>query len=98
MNKLTLHWSIRNKLFLESNIGGRTSSENTSYVDVVDLKREQWLFRTIVLQLRAVQPPATRRRKYERLDERLVRLVSEYDATKVLEFLNSFAHNLELFV
>ena len=45
------------------------------------------MFCTIVLQLRAGQPPAKRRRKYDRLDERLVRLVSECDATKVLEFL-----------
>ena len=68
----------------QSNVGAHHPSF-WSFVDVI--KREQFLFRTIVLQLRAGQPPAKRRRKYDRLDERLVRLVSEYDATKVLEFL-----------
>jgi hypothetical protein len=51
-----------------------------------------------VQQLHAGQPPAKRSRKYDRLDERLVRLVSEYDATKVNEFLKTVAHNLEMFV
>jgi hypothetical protein len=49
----------------QSNVGAHHPSF-WSFVDVV--KREQSLFRTIVLQLRAGQPPAKRRRKYERLD------------------------------
>jgi hypothetical protein len=54
--------------------------------------------RTPLLCYNSGQPPAKRRRKYDTLDERLVQLVSEYDATKVLEFLISVAHNHEIFV
>ena len=38
------------------------------------------------------------KRGTSRLDERLIRLVGEYDATKVLDFLKSVAHNFEIFV
>ena len=42
--------------------------------------------------------PVSHQLNVGRLDERHVRLVSEYDATKVLKFLKSVAHNLESFV
>jgi hypothetical protein len=79
----------------QSNVGAHRPSFR-SFVDVI--KRQQSLFRTIVLQLRAGKPPTKRRRKYDGLDKRLIRRVSEYDATEVLEFYKSVAHNLVTFV
>ena len=64
------------------------------FIDV--LKKEETLTQTKILHLQLREKPA-KKRKYEKLDDRIETLIDEHDGSNAIEFLKAVAYNLKCF-
>lgn len=75
-----------------SSFVGQTHPNIFKFIEA--LKKEQNLQDFKFAQVSASQPAEPRRKKYRSLDDRLKKIVENYDKEHIIEFLRSIAHNV----
>ena len=60
------------------------------------IRREQSKFEIDIAQLLQGHPPKPKKALYRKIDERITRVVRQYDSTQILEYLKNIAANVSL--